>query len=101
MYWHYKHLHNFGYWCSCATTNTTQTVTKGLLQMPSPSQQWLKPAGWQVVSTLWLKGGGEVEKGTAEYSPFAVIIKQDTVSMMSVLLRGSHSLAEWMAGGFG
>lgn len=56
--------------------------------MGNSSLEWLRPAGWQVVSTLWVLDG-PAQAGA--YWPFATVLVKKTRfgSQMAIFVRGT------------
>jgi hypothetical protein len=98
MHWHYRNLQNFAHWSTCVAANTSQTVTRGYISMANASEAWMRPPGWRVVSTLWLQSSNSKDTSTGQFSsPFAAVLTKE--AMMVVLVRGSKTLTDWLAGG--
>lgn len=103
MHWHYRSLQNFGHWSSCVSKNgsgsrsTRTSVTRGYPKSSNASEAWLKPAGWKSVSTLWLQSSNSKAADAAWFdTPFAAVLVKD--SILTVLVRGSKTLTDWLAG---
>jgi hypothetical protein len=57
----------------------------------------MRPAGWRVVSTLWLQSSNSKNVSAGQFSsPFAAVLTKD--AMMVVLVRGTKTLTDWLAG---
>jgi hypothetical protein len=80
-------------WAPCAATNSTRTITPGWVRMSNSFLEWLRPAGWRVVSTLWVKDG-PAQAGV--YWPFATVLLKG--SQMAFLIRGTETYADWLTG---
>jgi hypothetical protein len=66
--------------------------------MANASEAWMRPPGWRVVSTLWLQSSNSRDASTGQFSsPFAAVLTKDAI--MVVLVRGSKTLTDWLAGG--
>jgi hypothetical protein len=97
MHWHFRNLQNFAHWSSCISSNNSITVTRGYVSTANPSEAWLKPVGWQVVSTLWLQSSNSRDVDVAQFSsPFAAVLVKE--ALLVVLVRGSKTLTDWLAG---
>jgi hypothetical protein len=80
-------------WAPCASTNETRTNTPGWVRMANSSQEWMRPAGWRVVSTLWVMDG-PAQAGV--YWPFATVLIKG--SQMAFLIRGTETYDDWLTG---
>jgi hypothetical protein len=72
-------------WAPCATTNKSVKATKGYVKMDDKSQEWLRPAGWHVESTLWVPT--EPAPYFTTNSPIATILTKG--KQMAILIRGA------------
>ncbi|WIA42326.1 hypothetical protein OEZ86_008339 [Tetradesmus obliquus] len=91
MYWHWKNLYNFELWAPCAATNASKTQTSGWVRMGNSSLEWLRPVGWRVLSTLWVKDG-PAQAGVTW--PFATVLLKG--KQLVILIRGTETYADWL-----
>jgi hypothetical protein len=80
-------------WAPCAASNSSRTRTSGYVRMRNSSQEWLRPAGWTVLSTLWVMDG-PAQAGV--YWPFATVLLKG--NLMAFLIRGTETYADWLTG---
>jgi hypothetical protein len=62
--------------------------------MANKAQEWLRPAGWQVESTLWVPTGPAPFYTTN--SPIATILTKG--KQMTILIRGTQTIADMLTG---
>lgn len=61
--------------------------------MANRSLDWLRPAKWIVLSTLWLRDGPQ-QAGV--YWPFATILTKGT--QLAIFIRGTETYQDWLTG---
>uniref|UniRef100_A0A383WB42 Fungal lipase-type domain-containing protein n=1 Tax=Tetradesmus obliquus TaxID=3088 RepID=A0A383WB42_TETOB len=89
-YWHWKHLNNFQLWAPCATSKASTTSTKGYVKNNNKALEWMRPASWTVLSTLWVPTS--LYSNTS--SPIATILTNSKTKQMTILIRGTQTLAD-------
>lgn len=82
-------------WAPCAATNASKTQTSGWVRMGNSSLEWLRPVGWRVLSTLWVKDG-PAQAGVTW--PFATVLLKG--KQLVILIRGTETYADWLTGGW-
>jgi hypothetical protein len=61
--------------------------------MRNSAQDWLRPAGWTVLSMLWVMDG-PAQAGV--YWPFALVLLKG--NQMAFLIRGTETYDDWLTG---
>jgi hypothetical protein len=61
--------------------------------MGNSSLEWMRPAVWRVVSTLWVMDG-PAQAGV--YWPFATVLIKG--NQMAFLIRGTETYDDWLTG---